>query len=72
MRLLYWNRQELTKDDVDLLLKEYEREYGVPSARRHEPFTDSATGRLSETDDWRHWDSLYALWRRSFAPIVAH
>lgn len=59
---------ELTADALRIELREFEARYGVPSARRHEPFT-TETGELRETEDWRVWDSLYAIWRRTFAPM---
>ena len=56
----------LSREDLELSLKQYEADYGVPSDQRHAPFTDS-DGVLRETEDWRHWDALYAIWSRCFA-----
>lgn len=59
-------RRVLTAESLRDRLAEYEARYGVSSERRHEPFT--VDGELRETDDWRRWDALYGVWRRSFAP----
>lgn len=56
----------LAREDVLLALKEYEAAYGVPSSERDSAFTDE-NGTLRETEDWRSWDSLCAVWARAFA-----
>jgi len=63
---LTMKRQALDGPALRAQLDYYETAYGVPSERRHEPFTHD--GRLVETSDWRSWDHLYSIWRRVFAP----
>lgn len=62
---LRMERRPLSAEDVRLALKEYEAAYGVASSERHTAFTDES-GVLRESDDWRTWDALWAVWTRAF------
>lgn len=51
-----------TEKDLRLELEGFQREFGVPSHRLADAFTDD--GRLEETPTFARWSTAFAAWKR--------